>query len=309
MRIFSPFVICLFLLCSDAMGQENQGVQFQYFSMMVLPYTVEGDRIEKKLEESPKLRHAITQIEDMYLSKGFQVYDFAARLEAYWDTEGLQESTGYDTKAGLLNFSKPDIYTELEFKAIDCGGGQKKARLSLKTYMTSSGKLLVNKSGDTNCFSGVGDEMILLERAVMDMEEEYTATLKRALDNMATMGQPVAYSITIDDNVSFDFNDNVKADIEGVEEEGALAEILSIWLDENVIFYKSTGSTSQLMKFDEVRLPLIDSKSKRVYNVEKFNRDFRRFIISKVKFADLPEETISAKVQRIGGVTVVHLTN
>lgn len=298
------------LLCTSAYAQETN-IELQYFSFMVVPMTDDGTIEDPDYEGNADIRNAITIIEEQFLERGFQVYDFVARFAHFKNNNNLQDSF-HDTKAEFLNEAAPDIYCELSIEEINCGNSEKKARISLKSYLTNSGRLINNKTFDSNCFVSGVTFLDLIRSASNMYLGDYVDRLEKSLNTMAIQGQPVTLSLTIDDNVGFDFNSDASASYNDFEEEGGMAEIISYWLDDQVDlvkYYKVAGQTSQLMRIEELRIPLVDPQTKRIYNVEKFNRVLRRFL-GKIKLTDFPGiEKLRLNITRVNGVSTIHLTN
>lgn len=297
--------LLLTVLGSSGFGQTEK-IEVEYFSFMVLPYLNDQETLGQKLQDDADLRNTIVLLEERFTNMGFKVYDFSARYEQFTKLRMIEKLE--DRIAPLLNLTAPDIYCEVDISQESCDNKHHKARVTVKTYLTHSGLLLASKTIDGNCFVKEVDYLSLIKNAINFMSRDYLDKIKEELSKMKQEGQPFMLNISIPGNQNFSFDALSQVTIGGELEKASLADNILIFFDESALvkFYKSTGQSENLLRLSTVKIPLLDTKTNKIYNVERFLRVLKRHI-RKIALTKSVGKDWNIKVVKLGGITTLQL--
>ncbi len=288
------------LILADSPGLRN-------FSFMVIPYVQDSDQIENALKTNSNLRDAISIIQNAFIQENLKVIDFEAKYKKYKSQVAFMKTTTMmDTKSDFLDSAKPDIHTELGLNEIKCADGNHKVRLTLKTFLTTTGYLMANEIVDSNCFVYDVDVTGLVRNATKKFISEYTIRLRSEIDLMNEEGQVVELRLSIDDDNMFDFNSRVK--ITGGFQEQQLSKAIANWFNdvpELVLTYKMTGNTDRQMLFEEVRLPLMNKNGQQLFPIDRFTQSLSTYLESLNLDASYGDARIIINDSRISGTIYI----
>ncbi len=298
----------LFVLPSLLFCQEPP-MAIRNFSFMVIPYLNDGEIISDKLQKSPDLRNSITIVQNELLGMKLKTLDFAAKYQKFLVDAQMQEKLN-DTKAAFLEFAAPDVYVELDVEHLVCPDGTHKARVTLKSFLTSSGELLATRTEDSNCIAKEADMVQLVKNATKFFLKDYVTNLQMDLVRMVETGQPIDMKINISNNALFDLHSTAEAVIvEGQPTKGLISELISEWMGSQpnlVLFFDQRGGSDQSIIFDEVRIPMVNKETSSYYPIDSFTKKMRVFIES-IQLADVEgSPKIKVKLRRIN--STVYLT-
>ena len=257
------------------------------FSIMIIPYLGDNEKISTKLKQDPDLRLAIANLQDAYISNGLRIIDFDARYLKYEQDRIMKDPTS-DTKALFVEYASPDIFVELEINHIDCGKITHKARVRLKTYLTATGELMADRISDSNCFVKDADYLSLIKQAINKFIAQYIATVQGALNNLVEAGQPLQLHITIPDDAGYDFDSVVKSALPGLNTPAPLSKMIALWMysePELVKSFNQSSNSPQEMIIDDLRIPLLDGTGKKFFPIGLFTTKLWSFL-SGLQLAD-----------------------
>lgn len=257
------------------------------FSIMIIPYLGDNEKISTKLKQDPDLRLAIANLQDAYISNGLRIIDFGARYLKYEQDRIMKDPTS-DTKALFVEYASPDIFVELEINHIDCGNNTHKARVRLKTYLTATGELMADRISDSNCFVKDADYLSLIKQATNKFIAQYVATVQGALNNLVEAGQPLQLHITIPDDAGYDFDSVVKSVLPGLNTPAPLSKMIALWMyseSELVKSFNQSSNSPQEMIIDDLRIPLLDGTGKKIFPIGLFTTKLWSFL-SGLQLAD-----------------------
>lgn len=256
---------------NTALSQGLNSANLRSFSVMVIPFTLEGQKINDQLQKDANLRIAIATVQDIFAANGLRIVDFGAKYQKYYQDRVMKDPTS-DTKALFVEYASPDIYAEIETEHIDCGDDTHKARIKIKTFLTATSELMADRVSDSNCFVRQTDFVQLVKQSINKFIAEYIERLESALVLMEDVGQPLQLHITISDKAGYDMNSLVKSanNIQG--EAIPLSKSIPLWLHDNQIVrsFNTLGGSAQTLIFDEIRIPLFDENKKKIFAPDIF---------------------------------------
>lgn len=293
-------LLLLFGNYASGYAQESQGVDLDYFRIIVIPYREGEKKITTLLEENPNLRKAISQVESSLIELGFNVEDFTARLDAYLQTNSIKDGVGAQA---FISFAKPDIYCTLEIEDAACEAGKHRARILLKSYFSSSGRLLGSYTEKSNCFVAQAELSDLVKRAIAKLDEDFKSQLRNGLDRLAKKGQSLDLSLVIAEDAPFSFSSGISAG--GT---GTLRGVISAWLEHtaesDVSFFRVTTTTEREIRYDNVRLPFYRSEAKTwIYQISTFQEKLSNYLNS----LEADSVKVGSSLTQTNGIVVVRL--
>ena len=173
----------------------------------------------------------------------------------------------------LLRRAKCDLILELDWN-VNQTGPRTSITYNLQAKDSYTGKAVAGAQG-TGQPSISAELPVLLEEAVQDHMDNFTAQLQSYFDDLLTNGREVALSIRVFDNGS-------GLDLEKEYNGEELSEIITNWVDDNTVAHRfSKGESSEdMMDFEQVRIPLYKDVNgrQRAIDTEDFARDLRKFL-------------------------------
>lgn len=279
MKILLPIMLLSFFLTGAlSLPAQSAAPNLRNFSIMVIPYLKDGEKINEKLQKSAHIRMAIANLQDAFLSNGLKIIDFSAKYQKYYQDQVMTEPTS-DTKAQFVQYAAPDIFAEIETEEIDCGDGTHKARVRLKTFLTATSELMADKVSDSNCFVKEADFVLLIKQSFNKFLEQYITQMQDGLTRMVDLGQPLELRITVLDDAGFDLNSIVRSSLPQLNTTAPLSKMIALWLYKDSKIKSSTppSNSAQLVVYDEIRISLLDENNRKIYPLELFRYEVWNF--------------------------------
>jgi hypothetical protein len=240
-------------------------------SVMVIPFTKEGEDIRRTLDEDENIRQVLTTVKEAFDNRGFSTIDFYAKCKAVSQSAAFQDGNQSDLKSQIIANSGADIYVEAEININKDEGGNS-VRVTLTAYEASTAKSLANKVGDSGRFytTDIGK---LGSKAVEKAMVGFLDNMQTKFNDMVVNGKSIIVNIGFDENSTY--NTSSKVGTDGMQ----LSDELELWMENNTFknYYHIQGTTEKSMIFDEVRIPLKDPGTGRNYNVNKFSLEMLKF--------------------------------
>ena len=170
----------------------------------------------------------------------------------------------------LRRVAKADILLQVDW-TINEVGPKKSITYNLQGLDAYTNKQVAGAQGTGNpSFSA--EVPVLLEEAVQDNMDNFTAQLQRHFDDLFENGREVAIDIRVFDNGS-------GIDLESEYGDYELTEIIDNWMAENTVSHRFNKSdvTENFILYDQVRIPLY-KKNGMPEDTEGFTRNLRRFL-------------------------------
>ena len=239
--------------------------------IMVIPYTTGEQDIRTILETDVNKRIAVTKIKEAFDARGFTTVDFVARLKAAQSAQVFNSENRSDIKSQIIEMSGADIYVEAEINYTTSSTGND-VKLIITAYECSTGGSLANKIGESGKFYTT-DVAKLTTRAINSCADEFLNTLQAKFTDIVENGKSILLQIGFDENSAYTMESEVGS--QGL----LLTDEIELWVEEHAFNnnYHLQGLTSTMMIFDDIRLPLIDSKTQRNYTLNRFGIELYRF--------------------------------
>jgi len=271
MKQFLLITMCLFSL-NVSVAQEKK-VNTVQPTIMVLPYTKEGQDIRTILEDDFNKRIAITEVKEAFDNRGFTTKDFVGSLKIALKETTLNSGNKTDLKANVIRLSGADFYVEVEVFVQKSSSGNS-VKLILQGYDSFTGQSLSNKVGESGKFY-TDDIAKLSQKAVESCAEEFLNTLNNKFGDIVENGRSVRI------NIGFNADSDYNMDSEINDDGDLISDLMEDWLDDNSFknYYHIQGISESEMIIDDYRIPLKDSDG-RNYRASKVARALRKYIKS-----------------------------
>ena len=148
-KYFLFFIIITLYNTNKLIAQET--IQTVQPSIMVMPFTKEGQDIRTVLEDDFNKRIAITKVKEAFDNRGFNTKDFVGTLKIALKERALGSDNKTDLKAEVIRMSGADIYVQVEVFVQKSGSGNS-VKLILQGYDSFTGQSLSNKIGQSGKF-------------------------------------------------------------------------------------------------------------------------------------------------------------
>lgn len=232
-------------------------------SIMVIPFTKEGQDIRTVLEDDFNKRIALTKVKEGFDQRGFTTIDFKGKLMATLKTEAFEGDNKTSLKQKIIEQSGADIYVEVE-NVTNKGTSGSSVTLILTGYDAFSGQSLSNKVGESGKFY-TDDFDKLTSKSVENCIQPFLNTMNEKFGDIVKNGRTIVVNIGFESDSEYSMDDEVG------EDEIPLSDALEMWFEEKSYknYYHIQGVTSTKMNFDDVRIPLKDSNGNN-YKATKF---------------------------------------
>jgi len=245
-------------------------------SIIVVPYTTEGQDIRKILDTDPDIATAITKIKEGFDNKNFNTVDFVAKLKQAMDQKAFSGQNLSDIKSQLINFSGADIYVEVKILKYS-NNGLNKVTLLLQAYDVSSARSLANadcisNTIRTNDFPALVSAALSHEQgdSSVPCRDIFLNTLQGSIERMMKEGRPITMQIGFSQDSKFNADYMVKDKL--------LSEIINEWLDKNAQSVNPGGETTNTINYNEIRIPYKDEVTKKNNRVSGFISKFIAYL-------------------------------
>lgn len=267
-------ITLIFLLCIVTLvSAQEQKVTTVQPTIMVLPFTKEGQDIRTILEDDFNKRIAITKVKEAFDNRGFTTKDFVGSLKIALKETTLNSGNKTDLKANVIRLSGADFYVEVEVFVQKSSSGNS-VKLILQGYDCFTGQSLSNKVGESGKFY-TNDIAKLSQKAVESCSEEFLNTLNSKFGDIVENGRSVRI------NIGFSSESDYNMDSEINDDGDLISDLMEDWMDDNSFKnnFHIQGISESEMIIDDYRIPLKDSNG-RNYRASKVARALRKYIKS-----------------------------
>lgn len=224
------------------------------------------------------LNNVIAKINGLMADRGFPLKDLRAatgsvnRRSSEMSLIRSKGSGAAMTENPLDRFrrtAKCDIILKVNWQVLTTGP-KKSIRYSLEGIDAYTDKAVATAQG-TGSPSFSSEIAVLLEEAVMNHMDNFTAQLQAHFDDLMQNGREVTVEVNVFDDAGVD----METEYEGYE----LSEIIDNWMAENTVnhrFSKAEASENFIL-FEQVRIPLYKQNGM-AQDTEGFTRELGRFL-------------------------------
>ncbi len=245
---------------------------------------------ERALQEDMDLINVITKIGELMAERGFPLKDMASSIRSI-NQNSVENEMTVSSKSGstlvetpldkLLNRAKADILVELSWK-INKTGPKNSVTYTLRGIDAYTNKQIAATQG-TGAQSFSAEIPVLLEEAVIERMDNFTAQLQNHFDDLLTNGREISLNIHM-------FGNGSGKTLEDEFGNSELSEVIDDWIAQNTVNhrYSLTDATENVMHFEQVRIPL--------YRPNGMPMDTRHFATELRKFLSNAPYQLKAKV-------------
>lgn len=245
---------------------------------------------QKALSTDKDLNNVISKINILMADRGFPLQDMQQSLKSINNISAedrlLTSRTSGATIAEspldrLRRTAKADILLEVDWTISEVGP-KKTVTYNLKGLDAYSNKQVAGAQG-TGAPSFSAEVPVLLEEAVQDNMDNFTAQLQAHFDDMMANGREVVIDVRVFDNGS---GLTLEEEFNGTE----LSEIIDDWMAENTVSHRfsKADATENYINYDQVRIPL--------YKANGMSQDTNDFTRTLAKFLRNAPYNIPCKV-------------
>lgn len=234
---------------------------------------------QKALSTDKDLNNVISKINILMADRGFPLQDMQQSLKSINNISAedrlITSRTSGATIAEspldrLRRTAKADILLEVDWTISEVGP-KKTVTYNLKGLDAYSNKQVAGAQG-TGAPSFSAEVPVLLEEAVQDNMDNFTAQLQAHFDDMMANGREVVIDVRVFDNGS---GLTLEEEFNGTE----LSEILDDWMEENTVNHRfsKADATENYINYDQVRIPLYKANGM-PQDTNDFTRTLAKFL-------------------------------
>lgn len=249
---------------------------------------------QKALSTDKDLNNVISKINILMADRGFPLQDMQQTLKSINNISTEDRLITSRTSGATITESpldrlrrtaKADILLEVDWTISEVGP-KKTVTYNLKGLDAYSNKQVAGAQG-TGAPSFSAEVPVLLEEAVQDNMDNFTAQLQSHFDDMMANGREVVIDVRVFDNGS---GLSLEEEYSGKE----LSEILDDWMAENTVNHRfsKADATENYINYDQVRIPL--------YKANGMPQDTNDFTRTMAKFLRNAPYNIPCKVLNRG---------
>lgn len=242
-------------------------------TIMVVPFTKEGEDIRQVLENDVNKRMVLNAIREGFDQENFNTIDFLALLKSHSRDEFISDADGQtvDEKAELIKQSGAEIYVEAEIKCVVSQSGNS-CDVILTAYKTATGESLANAHGNSGQYY-TDDFGRLGAIATKRLMTGFLQTMQNKFDQISVDGNAIRLSIGFG---ASGFNADTPCG-SGMPFSDELEE----WITNNSNNgnYHIQGVTTNKIVYDRVHIPTQD-KNGNPYTTSKFSAALYKYFLS-----------------------------
>lgn len=226
-------------------------------TIMVVPFTKEGEDIRKTLEADVNKRAVLTSIKEEFDNRGFTTIDFIGKFRAMSSMNAANENNQSDLMSEVVNNSGSDIFITAEINITTRADGAKSVNIILNAYDTSTGQSLANKQAMAGPFR-TDNISKLADVAIKKDMDVFLNNMQGKFNDIVSNGRSIIINIGVDEGSAVTLADEVGSD------GNLLSDEIELWVEDHAFkkYYHISGTTDKTMIFDDVRIP-VDSKINR----------------------------------------------
>lgn len=279
------WIICFvtFLFIGGMLQAQCDDVEQGQPSIMVVPWTKLEEDILVKIENDENYRSMISVIKASFVERDFNTEDFTTEYEQLKIDNIISNSkmTQEDVIKQVIENSKADIVIKAEVR-IKQGTIGSYVEVELSADFASTGMNLANlpaAEAQSPQFK-TKNYTKLVYKALHDKGglDKFLNKMNRSFSNIREKGQVISIRIEVGEYSEIDLDEEMDSDY------NLLSDLITDWIEDNAYKnnFRTKGSNSNLLYFDEVRIPLRDENC-RNYDSRKFERPLRKYINSILK--------------------------
>lgn len=273
MKIYRTLIclIVLAVICGLPVKMAAQ-VNTVQPTIMVVPFTKEGQDIRKVLEDDVNKRSILTAIKEAFDNRGFTTVDFLGKMRSFSNMAAATDDTQTDLVSEIVKNSGADIYITAEIDVNKNNQGTA-VNIILTSYDSSTGASLSNKTGNSGRFYTT-DIIKLADVAIKKNMDAFLDNMQRKFNDIVANGRSIVVQINFDSASAHNLSDEFKGEM--------LSDLIEMWMEENAYknYYHIQGTTDLNMTFDDVKIPVKDPSTGKNYNINRFRSSFVKYLRS-----------------------------
>ena len=233
---------------------------------------------KRALQSSRELMAVISKINILMADRGFPLQDLSQAIRSIQRID--QENSVLRTKESgvglaespldrLRRTAKADIILEVDW-GINQTGPKRSVTYNLRGLDAYSNKQVAGAEG-TGAPSFSAELPILIEEAVMNHMDNFTAQLRQHFDDILSKGRETIIELQIPDN-------GQDLDFETEFNDKELGEVITQWMVDNTVEkrFSKSESTGNYLLFEQVRIPLYNKDTP--LDADGFARQLRNYL-------------------------------
>ncbi|MBQ2877800.1 MAG: hypothetical protein IJE42_02550 [Bacteroidaceae bacterium] len=231
------------------------------------------------LQGDKNLNNVISKINILMSDRGFPLQDLQQSIKSINNISAedrLIQSKNNNASIQespldrIRRTAKADIILEVDW-TLNTIGPKQSITYNLRGLDAYSNKQVAGAQG-TGAPSFSSEVAVLLEEAVLNNMDNFTATLQQHFDDILNNGREIVIDIRVFDNAE---GIDLEWDCDGYE----LTEVIDNWLAENTVnhVFNKSDATETMTLYDQVRIPLYKANGM-AQDAEGFTRELMRFL-------------------------------
>lgn len=265
-------IVVLSIIVFNLSGIAQEVTQVQP-TIMVVPWSSKGEDLRTKIESDANYRTAIQIISNAFSQKGFTTKDFVTQLQNSLNdqtisSEKMNQSSLFKK---VIELSPTDYYIETEVDLEELTSGNvvtiRMNAIDKFTGDKTSAEVMRSQPFRTDNWSK------LVELALKNdgKLERFFSLLNNEFAKIRETGRTITVKIEVKETSPHRLDNEVGDDFD------YLSDLIINWVKENSYknYSRTKGSTSTLLYFDEIKIPLRD-KDGMNYDINTFATEMRK---------------------------------
>lgn len=265
------FILLIFFVSFVTFGQEVRTIQP---SIMIIPYTKQGEDIRTKIQNDFNIRTAISTVTEGFKARAYDTKDFETLLKALLRDEAVMSENQTDFRDRIFQNAGTDIIVELDTEYFQSGSGN-----SFKIILRGNDVHSGTSYSSINCESGkyyTTDIAKLADKAVTNCINPFLDMMNEKFGEIVENGKSVKIIFEFSQDSDWSMSRTVPSKNE------KLKYVIEDWLNESAFknyVVISTVTDTQLM-VEEFRYPLRDPKTNQNNTPRTVERKIETFLES-----------------------------
>jgi Family of unknown function (DUF6175) len=233
---------------------------------------------KQAFQEDTEIGQVISKIGSLMIDRGFPLKDAEQEIKAI-EQKAAEDNITTSTTSGaglsespldkLNNRAKADIIIQIWWKVSKTEQGKVISFVLEALDAYTSTRIAASTGNGTPNNTDIVP--VLLQNAILANIDTFVAQLQSHFDNMFTNGREIKLTVRKWNN----WDKDLETEIEGDE----ISAHIKKWVDANTVQGKNneTASSENLIRFEQVRIPLFDDKNKAL-DARDFGKKLQKFL-------------------------------
>ncbi|NDV58102.1 DUF6175 family protein [Bacteroides sp. 519] len=253
------------------MDAGGPGSSVKLPTVLVIPYTKEGEDVRDILDNNQMLSMAVSRVTSEFSNRGYKTKDFISQLKRLKRNDVLTAGSQSDAVAKMIQNMSADIIVTTKIFVATHAGRQSEVTLELRaTEFQTDGNL-----ASAEFLSGryvTTDSLKLADYAFKKIQNDFFSRLQNSFNDIVRNGKEILIQMVLAKSVTeWDFESSLNNGDE-------FLMVMEDWLHANALNGVYSINSSDKVLDISMQIPIYDEEQGRAFTTSRFSSQLRTFL-------------------------------